>query len=109
MIIFRHHRGGLVESMKTKKEFPSFQELQKYIVDYMIQSLQVAKDEIEYAEKYIEEKNNDKEFYQYGHFGCNRIPNGTVIRESLKMVGRMANIAANNVCLSPYNSCIFKE
>ena len=79
-------------------------------IDYMIQSLQVAKDEIEYAEKYINEKNSDKEFYQYGHFGHgNRIPNGTVIRESLKMVGRMANIAANNVCLSPYNSCIFKE
>ena len=46
---------------------------------------------------------------QYGHFGRNRTPSGTVIRESLKMVGRMANIAANNVCLSPYNSCIFKE
>ena len=38
-------------------------------IDYMIQSLQVAKDEIEYAEKYMEEKNNDKEFYRYGHFG----------------------------------------
>ena len=34
-------------------------------IDYMIQSLQVAKDEIEYAEKYMKEKNNDKEFYQY--------------------------------------------
>lgn len=79
-------------------------------IDYMIQSLQVAKDEIEYAEKYMEEKNSDKEFYQYGHFGHdNRIPNGTVIRESLKMVGRMANIAANNVCLSPYNKKLFKE
>ena len=79
-------------------------------ISYMIQSLQVAKDEIEYAEKYMEEKNSDKEFYQYEHFGHdNRTPNGTVIRESLKMVGRMANIAANNVCLSPYNNCIFKE
>ena len=78
-------------------------------IDYMIQSLQVAKDEIKYAEKYMKEKNSDKEFYQYGHFGRNRTPNGTVIRESLKMVGRMANIAANNVCLSPYNNCIFKE
>ena len=79
-------------------------------IDYMIQSLQVAKDEIEYAEKYMKEKNSDKEFYQYGHFGHdNRTPNGTVIRESLKMVGRMANIVANNVCLSPYNSCLFKE
>lgn len=79
-------------------------------IGYMIQSLQVAKDEIEYAEEYMEEKNSDKEFYQYGHIGHNkRTPNGTIIRESLKMVGRMANIAANNVCLSPYNSCIFRE
>ena len=79
-------------------------------IDYMIQSLQVAKNEIEYAEKYMEEKNSDKEFYQYRHIGHDkRTPNGTIIRESLKMVGRMANIAANNVCLSPYNSCIFKE
>ena len=79
-------------------------------IDYMIQSLQVAKDEIEYAEKYMKEKNSDKEFYQYGHFGHdNRTQSGTVIRESLKMVGRLANIAANNVCLSPYKSCIFKE
>ena len=79
-------------------------------IDYMIQSLQLAKDEIEYAEKYINEKSIDKDFYKYGHYGRGkRMPNGTVIRESLKMVGRMANIAANNVCLSPYNSCIFKE
>lgn len=79
-------------------------------IDYMIQSLQVAKDEIKYAEKYIKEKNRDEYFYQYGHFGySNRTPNGTVIRESLKMVGRMANIAANNVCLSPYNSRLFKK
>ena len=72
-------------------------------INYMIQSLQVAKDEIKYAEKYMKEKISDEDF------GRNRTPNGTVIRESLKMVGRMANIAANNVCLSPYNSCIFKE
>lgn len=79
-------------------------------IDYMIQSLQIAKDEIEYAEKYINEKSIDKDFYKYGHYGHDkRIPNGTIIRESLKMVGRMANIAANNVCLSPYNRFIFRE
>lgn len=80
-------------------------------IDYMIQSLQLAKDEIEYAEKYMEakEKDGDK-FYSWGHMGKeDRFPNGTIIRESLKMVGRMANIVANNVCLSPYNNCIFKE
>ena len=72
-------------------------------IDYMIQSLQVAKDEIEYAQEY--ELLPDVEKYD----DSIRTPNGTIIREALKMVGRMANIAANNVCLSPYNSCIFRE
>lgn len=35
MIIFRHHRGGLAESMATKIEFKTFEDLQKYIVEYM--------------------------------------------------------------------------
>ena len=33
-------------------------------IDYMIQSLQLAKSEIEYAEKYINTKKKDKDFYQ---------------------------------------------
>lgn len=79
-------------------------------IDYMIQSLQIAKDEIEYAEWYKTESDKDEHFHWYTHAGYEkRRPNGTIIRESLKMVGRMANIAANNVCLSPYNSCIFRE
>ena len=78
-------------------------------IDYMIQSLQLAKSEVEYAEKYMETKKNDEDFYQWGHMGHDRQPNGTIIRESLKMVGRLANITANNVCLSPYNDKIFKE
>lgn len=79
-------------------------------IDYMIQSLQVAKDEIEYAEMYIDAKESEKEgFYQFGHMGQGRTPNGTIIRESLKMVGRMANIVANKVTLSCYNDELFKE
>lgn len=79
-------------------------------IDYMIQSLQIAKDEIEYAEWYKTESDKDEHFHWYAHAGYEkRRPNGTIIREALKMVGRIANIAANNVCLSPYNSCIFKE
>lgn len=35
MIIFRHHKGSLGDSMKTCKEFNNFQELQEYIVKYM--------------------------------------------------------------------------
>lgn len=77
-------------------------------IDYMIQSLQLAKEEIEYAEEYLKEQLEDKDFYNYGHMGHNRTPNGTVIRESLKQVGRMANIVANDVVLSPYCNCLFK-
>lgn len=65
-------------------------------IDYMIKSLEVAKDEIEYAE--------DWEDDEWG-----RRPNGTIIRESLRMVGRMANQIANEVSLSPYCSKLFRE
>ena len=78
-------------------------------IDYMIQSLQLAKEEIGYAKSYLEEKNKDEKFYQYGHMGQNRSPNGTLIRENLKQVGRMANIVAKDVVLSPYCSCLFRE
>ena len=80
-------------------------------IDYMIQSLQLAKYEIEYAEKYIDTEKKDEEFYRYGHMGYDsRHPNGTIIRESLKMVGRLANITASNVVLSSYNyNQLFKD
>lgn len=81
-------------------------------IDYMIQSLQIAKDELNYAEKYMKQKGKDGEdFYRYGHMGqeC-RMPNGTIIREALRMVGRMANITANNIVLSNCSgNRIFKE
>lgn len=80
-------------------------------IDYMIYSLQLAKDEIKYAEKYMKAKEKDgHSFYDWGHMGRNyRFPNGTIIRESLKMVGRLANITASNVSLSCYNDQIFKK
>lgn len=77
-------------------------------IDYMILSLQIAKDEIDYAEKYIEKQKKDKDFYSYRHMGYdNRSPNGTLIREPLKMVSRIANLAAKKVTLSPYNTELF--
>ena len=78
-------------------------------IDYMIQSLQLAKSEIEYAEKYMDTKKKDDDFYHWGHMGRDRAPSGTVIRESLKMVGRLANITANSISLSCYNDSLFKE
>lgn len=81
-------------------------------IDYMIQSLQIAKDELNYAEKYMTVKEKEGEnFWEYGHMGQDsRLPNGTIIRESLKTVGRMANIVASNVVLSSYSGDkIYKE
>ena len=43
-------------------------------IEYMIQSLQLAKEEIEYAEEYLKEKSKDKDFYNYGHMGHGRVP-----------------------------------
>ena len=79
-------------------------------IDYIIQSLQLAKSEIEYAEKYINTKKTDKDFYQWNHMVYNgRHPNGTIIRESLKMVGRLANVTASKVALSPYSEELFND
>ena len=77
-------------------------------IDYMINSLQLAKAELEYAEKYMRKKNTDKDFFYYGHEGYNaRMPNGTIIREALKQVGRLANITAKKISLSRYNDQVF--
>jgi hypothetical protein len=80
-------------------------------IDYMIKSLQLAKSEIEYAEKYMNTKKKEgADFYSWNHMGHDaRQPNGTIIRESLKMVGRLANITAGKVALSPYSENIFRD
>lgn len=72
-------------------------------IDYMIQSLQLAKEEITYAKMYKKLGMGTKDYVDA------RIPNGTIIRESLRMVGRMANIVANDVSLSPYCNELFKN
>ena len=80
-------------------------------IDYMIQSLQLAKDEINYANNYKnkQEEQGDK-FYSYCGYGTiHRSPNGTIIRESLRMVGRMVNQIANECTLTPYCREIFKS
>lgn len=79
-------------------------------IDYMIKSLEVAKDEIGYAETWNDKKNQQgKEFYNYSGYGNNhRHPNGTIMRESLRMIGRMANQIANEISLTSYCSELFK-
>lgn len=81
-------------------------------IDYMIQSLQIAKDEIEYAKAYMYKKDTDESLDKdfYSEFGkSHRTPNGTTIREALRMVGRMANQVANECTLTQYCEEIFRE
>ena len=70
-------------------------------IDYMIQCLELARDEVEYAENF----DFDELWMKYGV----KQPNGTIIRESLKMVGRLANITAKEVTLTPYCNEVFKK
>lgn len=81
-------------------------------IDYMIKSLYLAKDEIKYAQEYNLRKGNDKimghDFYSgYGY--NHRTPNGTIIRESMKMVSRIAVQIANECTLSNYCDEIFRK
>lgn len=72
-------------------------------IDYMIKTLYLAKDEIKYAQEYNLRKGNDETMGRdfYSGYGYNhRTPNGTIIRESLKMVSRIAAQVANDICMN---------
>lgn len=78
-------------------------------IDYMIKSLQIAKEEIEYAQLWNRQKTKQgNDFYCYSGYDSNhRFPNGTVVRESLKMVSRIANTTAKEITLSQYCDKVF--
>jgi hypothetical protein len=81
-------------------------------IDYMIESLYLAKDEIKYAQEYNLRKGNDEMMGRdfYSGYGYNhRTPNGTIIRESLKMVSRIAMQVANECILTNYCDEVFRE
>lgn len=81
-------------------------------IDYMIKSLYLAKDEIKYAQGYNLRKENDETMGRdfYSGYGYNhRTPNGTIIRESLKMVSRIAAQVANECILTNYCDEVFRE
>lgn len=81
-------------------------------IDYMIKSLYLARDEIEYAQAYQLRKSTDESFntdFYSGYGSDHRTPNGTIIRESLKMVARLANQLANECTLTPNCEKIFRE
>lgn len=78
----------------------------------LVKSLYLAKDEIKYAQEYNLRKGNDetmgRDFYS-SYVDNHRTPNGTIIRESLRMVSRLAAQVANECTLSVYCDEVFRE
>lgn len=72
-------------------------------IDCMITLLQIAKEEIQYANKY-----NAMMKQEVSEFDVKRFPSGTLIRENLKTVARLARITSDNVILTPYCSKVEK-
>lgn len=66
-------------------------------IDCMIALLQIAKEEIQYANKYNAMMKQEAE-----EFDVKRFPSGTLIRENLKTVARLARVTSDNIILTPY-------
>jgi hypothetical protein len=73
-------------------------------IDYMIKTLYLAKDEIKYAQEYNLRKGNDETMGRDFYSGY-----GTIIRESLKMVSRIAAQVANECILTNCCDEVFRE
>lgn len=88
---------------------------QKEKIKFMISSLQVALDELEYAEKYEtvynrlneEEKATGK--WNWYELGAYRTPNGTLIRESLKNVARLAPLVAHEIVFCAGQAQVYRD
>ena len=89
---------------------------QKEKIKFMISSLQVALDELEYAEKYKklydnlkeEEEKRTREWNWY-ELGAHRTPNGTLIREALKNVARLAPLVAHEIIFADGRIQVYRE
>lgn len=88
---------------------------QKEKIKFMISSLQVALDELEYAEKYkklhdeLVEKEKETGEWDWYEIWKHRTPNVTLIRESLKNVARLAPLVAHEVVLRNGQVQVYRE
>lgn len=62
-------------------------------IEYMIQTLQIALDEMKYRKEYKKKESEGNSFF----YEQNRSPNLTLIHENLKSVGRFANIVEKEI------------
>lgn len=70
----------------------------KQKIEYMIQTLQIALDELQYREEYKEKEDGLEEGgYHHWFYEQNRTPNLTLIHENLKSVGRYSRIVEKEI------------
>ena len=68
------------------------------LIDYMIGTLKIVRNAIEYKNEYYTQQKNDPEFYFYGHRGYDsKVPNKSLIKDSLANVGRLAFRLKNQI------------
>ena len=68
------------------------------LIDYMINTLQLARNEIERKEEYYTQLKTDPDFYCYGHMGrTSQSPNKALIKDCLGNVGRIAFRLKNKI------------
>lgn len=85
-------------------------------IKFMITALQIALEELEYAEEYKKaEEKSKKEREETGRWDYlfydkyKRTPNGTLVRETLRNVARLAPKVADDVLLGKYQADIYRE
>ena len=85
-------------------------------IKFMITALQISLEELEYAEKYKKaEEESKKKREETGRWDYlfydkyKRTPNGTLVRETLRNVARLAPKVADDVTLSKYNANIYGD
>ena len=80
-------------------------------IQHMIDALTVALDEVEYIKKFEAKKQSEGDrFYTYlGYANDHRQPSGTIVRESLRHVARLASIAANECVYTSFNCNLTRD
>lgn len=85
-------------------------------IKFMIAALQISLEELEYAEEYKkaeeESKNKREETGRWDYLFYDkykRTPNGTLVRETLRNVARLAPKVADEILLGKYQADIYRE
>ncbi len=80
-------------------------------IQHMIDALTVALDEVKYINEFESKKKieGDKFYTWSGFANDHRQPSGTIVRESLRHVARLASIAASECTYTSFNNKLTRD